>query len=306
MAEPIGSPSHDTQTRTERCPDQVVDYRSDCMVCVGAVLVWNYNTPQLYTARTVLALAQGALSQRSYDPQMTLETLRCIATTNTVFEAASDTAREFGLGLSPDWIRERTRVELTRDTVALSVEVTCAEPRNAKVMTDIVAAEFRRVCDDLNVARTARTRQFLEQYITIAESDYLNAHDAVLMAKRGGGQADLVLLRIDATEAANTYGLLRQKLDEVQLREKSLRNEGMIRAVDAAYVFPVKQWNLLRLVGALLFGPLVGVLLALIVSRHQSRRHGRLSPGPAYEPAAPTPPPAGPTPAPEERGLGPR
>lgn len=85
------------------------------------------------------------------------------------------------------------------------------------------------------------------------------------MAKLPAKQAKLAELELDVKAATDTYGLMRTKLDEAKIREQQARSEGALKTVDPAYVYPVNQRKMLKLLLALILSPLLGVGVAFLL-----------------------------------------
>lgn len=78
-------------------------------------------------------------------------------------------------------------------------------------------------------------------------------------------QAKLAELDADVYAATNTYSLMRNKLDEAKIKEKQARNEVALKTIDPAYVFPVNQRKMLKLLLALILSPLLGIGVAFLL-----------------------------------------
>lgn len=78
-------------------------------------------------------------------------------------------------------------------------------------------------------------------------------------------EAKLAVLRSELDAASQTYRYMRDKLDEARIKEQQARNEVAIKTIDPAYVFPVDQRRVLKLILALLLSPLLGIGVALLL-----------------------------------------
>lgn len=85
------------------------------------------------------------------------------------------------------------------------------------------------------------------------------------MATLPAQQAKLAELEMDVKAATETYGLMRIKLDEAKIREQQAKNEVALKTVDPAYVYPVNQRKMLKLVLAFLLSPLLGIGVAFLL-----------------------------------------
>lgn len=85
------------------------------------------------------------------------------------------------------------------------------------------------------------------------------------MATLPAQQAKLAELEMDVKAATETYGLMRIKLDEAKIREQQAKNEVALKTVDPAYVYPVNQKKMIKLILALLLSPLLGIGVAFLL-----------------------------------------
>ncbi|MCL5103227.1 MAG: polysaccharide biosynthesis tyrosine autokinase [Armatimonadetes bacterium] len=85
------------------------------------------------------------------------------------------------------------------------------------------------------------------------------------MAGLPAKQAKYTELATDVQAANQTYGLMRTKLDEAKIKEQQAKNEVSLKTIDPAYVFPVNQKGLLKLILALLLSPILGIGAAFLL-----------------------------------------
>lgn len=85
------------------------------------------------------------------------------------------------------------------------------------------------------------------------------------IARMPAKEAKLAELSTDVRAAADTYGLMRTKLDEARIREQQAKDERALKTIDQAYVFPVNQRQVMKLVLALLLSPLLGIGVAFLL-----------------------------------------
>ncbi|MEN6583103.1 MAG: polysaccharide biosynthesis tyrosine autokinase [Armatimonadota bacterium] len=78
-------------------------------------------------------------------------------------------------------------------------------------------------------------------------------------------QAKLAELEADVAATYNTYSLMRNKLDEAKIKEQQAKNEVALKTIDPAYVYPVDQKKGLKLMMALILGPLLGIGVAFLL-----------------------------------------
>jgi len=78
-------------------------------------------------------------------------------------------------------------------------------------------------------------------------------------------EARLAELTTDVQAATETYGLMRKKLDEARIKEQQTSDERALKTIDPAYVVPVNQKQMLKLVMALLLSPLLGIGVAFLL-----------------------------------------
>jgi capsular exopolysaccharide synthesis family protein len=78
-------------------------------------------------------------------------------------------------------------------------------------------------------------------------------------------EARLAELTTDVQAATETYGLMRKKLDEARIKEQQTSDERALKTIDPAYVVPVNQKKMLKLVMALLLSPLLGIGVAFLL-----------------------------------------
>lgn len=85
------------------------------------------------------------------------------------------------------------------------------------------------------------------------------------MADLPAKEAKMAELQVDLTAATDTYGLMKNKLNEAKIREQQNRNEVALRTIDPAFVRPVDQKHSLKLMLALLLSPLMGIGVAFLL-----------------------------------------
>ena len=69
----------------------------------------------------------------------------------------------------------------------------------------------------------------------------------------------------DVQAANQTYGLMRTKLDEAKIKEQQAKSEVSLKTIDPAYVYPVAQKGLLKLILALILSPILGIGAAFLL-----------------------------------------
>jgi len=85
------------------------------------------------------------------------------------------------------------------------------------------------------------------------------------LAEMPAKEAALAELQTDLQAATQTYALMRTKLDEAKISEQQAKDEKALKTIDPAYVFPVNQRRILKLVIALLLSPLLGIGVAFLL-----------------------------------------
>ena len=78
-------------------------------------------------------------------------------------------------------------------------------------------------------------------------------------------ESRLAELNTDVKAATDTYGTMRQKLDEARIMEQRAQNEQALNIIDAAYVLPVSQKQNIKLILALLLSPILGIGVAFLL-----------------------------------------
>jgi len=78
-------------------------------------------------------------------------------------------------------------------------------------------------------------------------------------------EARLAELTTDVQAATETYGLMRKKLDEARIKEQQTSDERALKTIDPAYVVPVNQRQMLKLIMALVLSPLLGIGVAFLL-----------------------------------------
>jgi len=187
------------------------------IICVGAVGLSNLRTPELFTGRTTLMESKGMsregipLFQEQYvqlDLQLRLSNLGNIATSQRVMSNAAQTLQDIGFTLPAGEILRKTKVQPVRDTNILAVEVTLDNPKDAKIAADVVAAEFKKVYNDLNNAAVRQSREFIQAQLETTRVAMVKAQNAVKDFKE---QNDIV--ELDQQGAATVQRLVQAKTD---------------------------------------------------------------------------------------------
>jgi len=78
-------------------------------------------------------------------------------------------------------------------------------------------------------------------------------------------EAKLAELNTDVQSATQTYALMRSKLDEAKISEQQAKDERALKTIDPAYVFPVNQRQMAKLMVALILSPLLGIGVAFLL-----------------------------------------
>lgn len=143
----------------------------------------------------------------------------------------------------------------------------------AKFASDEIKKEY---ISSSSEARNANYQNALDRWLDakISEVSFAaqrEAMQAILnemrdeMAALPAQQAKLAELEMDVRAAAETYGLMRVKLDEAKIREQQAKNEVALKTVDPAYAYPVNQKKMIKLILALLLSPLLGIGVAFLL-----------------------------------------
>lgn len=72
-------------------------------------------------------------------------------------------------------------------------------------------------------------------------------------------------LLADVQSASQTYGLMRQKLDEARIREQQTQSAVALRTIDPAYWMPAGNKQMLKLALALILSPILGIGVAFLL-----------------------------------------
>jgi succinoglycan biosynthesis transport protein ExoP len=119
-----------------------------------------------------------------------------------------------------------------------------------------INAVDRWVLSNVDKASSHARRLAMEQVLGEVRAD---------MAKMPAKEARLAELTTDVQAATETYGLMRKKLDEARIKEQQVRDERSLKTIDQAYVYPVNQRQVMKLVVALILSPLLGIGVAFLL-----------------------------------------
>lgn len=200
--------------------------------------------PPMYVGRTTL-MESGTLSKRSSNKttaameERRLSTLGNIVTSQRVLANAAATLSNLGMKTTPEQVLSATQVIPVRDANILAIEVTLADPKEAKVAADVLAAEMKKVYNDLYFAPVYQRRERLvmdarnaEKAITTA-SAALNAYER---SHSNPGDPKLLRLQADVEAAKDTYVSVKKKLAAAVMEEHNARTSTALRTIDPAYV----------------------------------------------------------------------
>ncbi|NLN75535.1 MAG: polysaccharide biosynthesis tyrosine autokinase [Armatimonadetes bacterium] len=85
------------------------------------------------------------------------------------------------------------------------------------------------------------------------------------MAQLPAKEAKMAELTLDLKTAADTYALMKVKLDEAKILEQQNQNDVALKTIDSAFVRPVDQKHGLKIILALMLAPLMGVGVAFLL-----------------------------------------
>lgn len=170
------------------------------ILCVGAVAVKNQRTVPVYTGRTTLmestGMSQGGTSlfpeqTLLLDLQLRLANLATIATSQRVMNNAAETLKDLGVTTSTEEILANTTVQPVADTNILAIEVTLANPNEAKMAADVIASEFKKAYGYINNAAIIQSREFIQAQIDTTRRAMVKAQNDLRDFKKLNGIVQL-------------------------------------------------------------------------------------------------------------------
>lgn len=261
------------------------------IICVSAVLVWSSHTVPLYTGRTTIALMTPPSEHLSKsEMQSKLSAVEDIARSTEVLQATSSALSKLGVKVSLDDLRRSLNVDHIKDTSILAIEVTFGDPEQAKVMTDVVAAEMKKRYNQLCIDHVVHSRELLQKQAD-RESKALDSAKAGLESTRinPSNAAAIAKLKADAEIAEKEYAKLSKQLQEALWRERLAHNESTLKTIDPAYVIIVNQHKFQKLLAAGLSGWIPGLIIAILWCRLAARkRRAKQNKHTPQEPLVPT------------------
>ncbi len=154
------------------------------------------------------------------------------------------------------------------DVVALDRQIDGVKKQLQDVKEEYVSGSQESKNPNLSAAVDQFIRAKVETVSQQARRQAMEATaDSVLseLTELPADEAKLAELSAEVDSAGRTYMLMRNKLDEAVIKEQQAKNEVALKTIDPAYVFPVDQRRVLKLMLALLLSPLLGVGVALLL-----------------------------------------
>ena len=143
---------------------------------------------------------------------------------------------------SPEYLLRHTYVQPFPDDRLMVIEVTLESPRDAKIVADVFASEFKKSCKELQMAEIRARITALE---SAAESLNKEVRDTTVrwreFKEKNGVQASLAEADMDA--AAESYKAVAKQLADARVEEKCLEASSPIKTIDYAYVMDEKRYK---------------------------------------------------------------
>lgn len=201
-------------------------------------------TQQMYVGRTTLADRSTLIGSAGRNPSQTIEqrldVLGNIATSQRVLSNTAATLSDLGMKSTPVEILSATAVIPVRNTGILAIEVTLPNAPEAKVAADVLAAEFKKVYEDMRNAPISNRREFLEAQVTGAAGEVRKAFKALASYKRAHPRRqddpELAILEVDAQTARDHYASVKKQLGDARMAEQYTKTDRELVTLDPAFV----------------------------------------------------------------------
>ncbi len=245
-------------------------------LCIGAAVLRNSAQAPLYVGRTTLVLIpQRANHLKKWQTRYSLGTVAVLAETREVLGGACRTLADLGRPLAPDELRKSSSVERIPEADLLAVEVESPDPKEAKMVADVLASELRRAWQKAALLPVRTDLETLRQQVRV-ESAALSQDQARLraaLAKTGDrASREVERLTIDAQVRVKAYARLQSEFKEGLLAEEWLKSHNLLATVDPAYVYPADHHSTLYLGVAAAGGWIPGLIVTMLARWIGARR----------------------------------